>query len=77
MSDLGAEHRLAAEQRARVLIDRQLTDAGWLVQECHSELSRGGQPPAASPSAPERTVPLPTRFSERARMHRDPEFQLW
>ena len=23
---------LAAEQRARVLIDRQLTDAGWVVQ---------------------------------------------
>ena len=26
------EDRLAAEQRARVLIDRQLTDAGWVVQ---------------------------------------------
>jgi type I restriction enzyme, R subunit len=25
--------RLAAEQRARVLIDRQLTDAGWVVQD--------------------------------------------
>jgi hypothetical protein len=25
--------RLAAEQRARVLIDRQLSDAGWLVQD--------------------------------------------
>jgi len=25
--------RLAAEQRARVLIDRQLTDAGWAVQD--------------------------------------------
>jgi type I restriction enzyme, R subunit len=27
------EDRLAAEQRARVLIDRQLTDAGWAVQD--------------------------------------------
>ena len=27
------EGRLAAEQRARVLIDRQLTDAGWVVQD--------------------------------------------
>jgi type I restriction enzyme, R subunit len=27
------EDRLAAEQRARVLIDRQLTDAGWVVQD--------------------------------------------
>jgi type I restriction enzyme, R subunit len=27
------EQRLAAEQRARVLIDRQLTDAGWVVQD--------------------------------------------
>ncbi len=26
-------HRLAAEQRARVLIDRQLADAGWSVQD--------------------------------------------
>ena len=26
------DDRLAAEQRARVLIDRQLTDAGWVVQ---------------------------------------------
>ena len=25
--------RLAAEQRARVLIDRQLTDAGWVIQD--------------------------------------------
>ena len=24
---------LAADQRARVLIDRQLTDAGWVVQD--------------------------------------------
>lgn len=31
--DLGeASARLAAEQRARLLIDRQLTDAGWVVQ---------------------------------------------
>ncbi|MGH3518410.1 MAG: hypothetical protein ACRDQ7_13530, partial [Haloechinothrix sp.] len=29
----GGEQRLAAEQRARVLIDRQLTDAGWVVQD--------------------------------------------
>lgn len=28
--------RLAAEARARVLIDRQLTDAGWSVQDCRS-----------------------------------------
>jgi type I restriction enzyme R subunit len=27
------EDRLAAEQRARVLIDRQLNDAGWVVQD--------------------------------------------
>ncbi|MHB8300703.1 MAG: type I restriction endonuclease subunit R, partial [Dermatophilaceae bacterium] len=27
------EDQLAAEQRARVLIDRQLTDAGWVVQD--------------------------------------------
>src|SRR5665647_1815945 len=27
------EDRLAAEQRARLLIDRQLTDAGWVVQD--------------------------------------------
>jgi type I restriction enzyme R subunit len=27
------EERLAAEQRARVLIDRQLTEAGWAVQD--------------------------------------------
>lgn len=30
MSD---EERLAAEQRARVLIDQQLRDAGWAVQD--------------------------------------------
>ncbi|GGB26309.1 type III restriction endonuclease subunit R [Flexivirga endophytica] len=29
----GDEARLAAEARARVLIDRQLTDAGWAVQD--------------------------------------------
>ncbi len=28
-----ADQRLAAEQRARALIDRQLTDAGWVVQD--------------------------------------------
>lgn len=28
--------RLAAEARARVLIDRQLTDAGWSVQDSRS-----------------------------------------
>jgi len=27
------EDRLAAEQRARVLIDRQLTEAGWVVRD--------------------------------------------
>lgn len=27
------EDRLAAEQRARVLIDRQLTEAGWVAQD--------------------------------------------
>ena len=32
MSDVGRD-RLAAEQRARVLIDRQLTDAGWVLQD--------------------------------------------
>ena len=30
------EERLAAEQRARVLIDRQLSDAGWVVQDRRS-----------------------------------------
>jgi hypothetical protein len=29
-------NRLAAEARARVLIDRQLTDAGWSVQDSRS-----------------------------------------
>lgn len=29
---MSEESQLAAEQRARVLIDRQLNDAGWVVQ---------------------------------------------
>jgi type I restriction enzyme R subunit len=29
-------NRLAADARARVLVDRQLTDAGWLVQDRRS-----------------------------------------
>ena len=29
-------NRLAAEARARVLIDRQLTEAGWSVQDSRS-----------------------------------------
>ena len=29
-------NRLAAEARVRVLIDRQLTDAGWSVQDSRS-----------------------------------------
>src|SRR3954451_12238515 len=33
MSNQGGTDQLAAEQRARVLIDRQLTDAGWVVQD--------------------------------------------
>ncbi|WP_207555733.1 DEAD/DEAH box helicase family protein [Intrasporangium flavum] len=33
MGEPDAEARLAAEQRARVIIDRQLTDAGWSVQD--------------------------------------------
>ena len=33
MDTSGGDPRLAAEQRARVLIDRQLTDAGWSVQD--------------------------------------------
>ena len=33
MDDPGSEQRLAAEQRARVVIDRQLADAGWVVQD--------------------------------------------
>jgi type I restriction enzyme R subunit len=33
MAHHGADPKLAAEQRARVLIDRQLADAGWLVQD--------------------------------------------
>jgi type I site-specific restriction endonuclease len=42
MMNLGDDvNRLAAEARARMLIDRQLTDAGWSVQDskqavCHS-----------------------------------------
>ena len=30
---MSSDVRLQAEQRARVLIDRQLRDAGWLVQD--------------------------------------------
>ncbi len=30
---MSEESQLAAEQRARVLIDRQLNDAGWVVQD--------------------------------------------
>ncbi|MFQ6326069.1 hypothetical protein ACLMAL_08010 [Nocardia sp. CWNU-33] len=33
MSDNPADQRLAAEQRARVLIDSQLVAAGWVVQD--------------------------------------------
>jgi len=33
MGESDSEARLAAEQRARVLIDRQLTEAGWVVQD--------------------------------------------
>jgi len=33
MGETDREARLAAEQRARVLIDRQLTEAGWVVQD--------------------------------------------
>src|SRR5664279_1669377 len=33
MDESDAELRLAAEQRARVLIDRQLISAGWAVQD--------------------------------------------
>lgn len=33
MSPDDPHQRLAAEQRARVLIDRQLADAGWSVQD--------------------------------------------
>src|SRR6476620_3851405 len=33
MDNPGSEQRLAAEQRARVVIDRQLADAGWVVQD--------------------------------------------
>lgn len=36
MENSGDAHRLAAEQRARVLIDRQLTDASWSVQDSRS-----------------------------------------
>ncbi len=38
MDHVGGEPRLTAEQRARVLIDRQLAAAGWLVQD-RSELN--------------------------------------
>lgn len=33
MNDGAGDERLAAEQRARVLIDRQMRDAGWSVQD--------------------------------------------
>lgn len=33
MDEIAGNQRLAAEQRARVLIDRQLKDAGWAVQD--------------------------------------------
>ena len=33
MNDVTGSLQLAAEQQARVLIDRQLTDAGWSVQD--------------------------------------------
>jgi len=33
MNDPGDVHRLAAEQRSRAIIDRQLSDAGWSVQD--------------------------------------------
>jgi len=33
MGESDSEARLAAEQRARALIDRQLTEAGWVVQD--------------------------------------------
>ena len=33
MSDLGGNDRLSAEARARALIDQQLTQAGWVVQD--------------------------------------------
>ncbi len=33
MGEPDSEARLAAEQRARALIDRQLTEAGWVVQD--------------------------------------------
>ncbi|MQA35727.1 type I restriction endonuclease subunit R [Modestobacter roseus] len=38
MTDTGDDHQLTAEQRARVLIDRQLAAAGWSVQS-RSELN--------------------------------------
>ena len=33
MGESDSEARLAAEQRARALLDRQLTEAGWVVQD--------------------------------------------
>lgn len=33
MSDVGDDSRLPAEARARRLIDEQLTQAGWVVQD--------------------------------------------
>ncbi|MEV1287745.1 DEAD/DEAH box helicase family protein [Micromonospora sp. NPDC049679] len=33
MDEVSGYRRLAAEQRARMIIDRQLTDAGWTVQD--------------------------------------------
>ncbi|MCU1538095.1 MAG: box helicase [Humibacillus sp.] len=33
LGELDREARLAAEQRARVVVDRQLFDAGWVVQD--------------------------------------------
>lgn|GEM_PF-5134716 len=37
------QERLAAEQRARVLNDRQLTEAGWVVQDRRDPILFAGQ----------------------------------
>jgi 8-oxo-dGTP diphosphatase len=49
MDDEADLQRLAAEQRARVLIDRQLADAGWAVQDRSAMNLFADTPPMATP----------------------------
>jgi hypothetical protein len=52
MDDEADLQRLAAEQRARVLIDRQLADAGWVVQDRSAMNLFADMPPMATPRVP-------------------------